>query len=63
MSDAFEGLIANGFNPLFAPGYNKKKDVINGEYTLFVDEEEYPKTINYISNYKEKLLNIYDLII
>ncbi len=29
LSDAFDGLIANGMNPSFAPGYNKKKDVIN----------------------------------
>ena len=29
ISDAFDSLIALGFNPLFAPGYNKKKDVIN----------------------------------
>lgn len=29
ISDAFDALIANGMNPLFAPGYNKKKDVIN----------------------------------
>ncbi len=29
LSDAFDGLIALGFNPLFAPGYNKKKDEIN----------------------------------
>ena len=29
LSDAFDSLIANGFNPLFAPGYNKKKDEIN----------------------------------
>lgn len=29
LSDAFDSLIALGFNPLFAPGYNKKKDVIN----------------------------------
>lgn len=29
LSDAFDGLIALGMNPLFAPGYNKKKDVIN----------------------------------
>ena len=29
LSDAFDGLIALGVNPLFAPGYNKKKDEIN----------------------------------
>lgn len=29
LSDAFDGLIENGMNPLFAPGYNKKKDVVN----------------------------------
>ena len=29
ISDAFDSLIALGFNPLFAPGYNKKKDEIN----------------------------------
>ena len=29
ISDAFDSLISLGFNPLFAPGYNKKKDVIN----------------------------------
>lgn len=29
LSDAFDGLIENGFNLLFAPGYNKKKDEIN----------------------------------
>lgn len=29
LSDAFDSLIANGINPLFAPGYNKKKDEVN----------------------------------
>lgn len=29
ISDAFDSLITLGFNPLFAPGYNKKKDEIN----------------------------------
>ena len=29
ISDAFDSLISLGFNPLFAPGYNKKKDEIN----------------------------------
>ena len=29
LSDAFDGLIENGFNLLFAPGYNKKKDEVN----------------------------------
>ena len=29
ISDAFDSLIAAGMNPLFAPGYNKKKDTIN----------------------------------
>lgn len=29
LTDAFDGLIANGMNPLFAPGYNKKKDEVN----------------------------------
>ena len=29
LSDAFDGLIENGFSPLFAPGYNKKKDEVN----------------------------------
>ncbi len=29
LTDAFEGLISNGVSPLFAPGYNKKKDEIN----------------------------------
>ena len=29
ISDAFDALIREGMNPLFAPGYNKKKDIIN----------------------------------
>ncbi len=29
LSDAFDCLISNGISPLFAPGYDKKKDVIN----------------------------------